>query len=136
MGLWGPHELLVAVSTLAWGPRIELTYLAFVSFKGNVTFAAAATDKEDKSGRSGGGRARVQVEMRGRYAVSRFIVFPIKRKVLANTGYPTQYTLFHRTDPHRIFGPSLNHVSRFRLQPRCGSWLHFAAIKNSGFFET
>ena len=104
MGLWGLRETLVAVSLLAWNARIERTYAVFVLFKGNVTFAAAATEKEDKSGGSGGGRAKVQVEMRERYAVSRFIVFPTKRKVFTDTGDPTQYTLFHRTGPCLIFG--------------------------------
>ena len=83
---------------------IELTYAILVTFKGNVTFAAAATDKENKPGGSGGGMARVQVEMRERYAVSRFIEFSTKRKAFGDTGGPTQYTLFHRTGPCRIFG--------------------------------
>ena len=95
---------------------IELTYAILVTFKGNVTFAAAATDKENKSRGSGGGRAKVQVEMRERCAVSRFIVFPTKREAFGDTGDPTQYTHFHRTGPAASLGVSLiNHVSRFRL---------------------
>ncbi len=91
------------MSLLAGDPRIQLTYAAFVMFKGNVTFAAAATDKENTPGGGEGGRAKVHVEMRERYCVSRFIVFPVERKILANKGDPTQYTLFHRTGPCRIF---------------------------------
>ena len=51
-----------------------------VMFKGNVTFAAAGTDKENKPGRGEEGRAKVQVKMRKTYFVGRFIVSPIERK--------------------------------------------------------
>lgn len=94
----------MVVPLLAGDPRIELTYAVFVTLKGNVTFAAAATDKENKPGGGEGGRATVKVEMRERYAVSRFIFFPMKRKVFGDTGDPTQYTLFHRTGLCLIFG--------------------------------
>ena len=72
------RKTLILIPLLNGDAGIELTYAILVTFKGNVTFAAAATDKEIKPGESGGGGAKVQVEMRERYAVSRFIVFPTK----------------------------------------------------------
>ena len=80
------------------GSTFEVAYVA-VMFKGNVKFAAAGTDKENKPGGGEEGRAKELVKMRKRYLVSRFIVSPIGRKTFANKGNPTRYTLFHRAGP-------------------------------------
>ena len=79
------------------GSTFEVTYVS-VLFKGNVTFAAAGTDKENKPGEGEEGRAEVLVKMRKRCFISRFIVSPIERKTFAYRD-PTQYTFFHRAGP-------------------------------------
>ena len=51
------------------GWMLEVSYV-LVMFKGNVTFVAAGTDKENKPGEGEGGRAKVLVKMRKRYFIS------------------------------------------------------------------
>ena len=91
----------MVVPLLAGVSRIKAAYAVSVMFKGNVTF------EENKLGGGEEGRAKITVEMRERYFVSRFIVLLIKRIVFADKGgTPTRYTLFQRTGPWRMFvGP-------------------------------
>ncbi len=106
MRFWGFPETLVVVPLLAGDSRIEVTYPLFVMFKGNVTFAAAGTDKEIKPGGGEGGSAKVTVEMRERYSVSRFIVSPMERIISPNTG-----------DPHSIYPLSADRPWRMFVEP-------------------
>ena len=67
----------MVVPLLAGDPR---KYAAFVMFKGKVTLAAAATGKENTRGGGEGGRAKLHVEMRESYCVSRVIVISSREK--------------------------------------------------------
>ena len=106
-----------------------------VMFKGNVTFAAAGTDKENKPGRGEEGRAKVQVKMRKRYFVGRFIVSPIERKTFANRENPTRYTLFHRAGPGAFSeGHSDQSYVLFQTLPALWELAEFRGYRNVGFF--
>lgn len=113
---------------------LEVAYV-FVMFKGNVTFAAAGTDKDNKPGEGEEGRAKVLVKMRKRYFVSRFIVSPTERKTFANKGNPTQYTLFHRAGPGAFSGghSDQSHVS-FQTLPALWELAAFCGYQNVGTF--
>ena len=106
-----------------------------VMFKGNVTFAAAGTDKENKPREGEEGRAKVLVKMRKRYSVSRFIISPIERKTFANRGNPTRYTLSYRAGPGAFSeGHSDQSNVLFQTLPALWELAAFCGYRNVEFF--